>query len=421
MRADLSTLAGISTSRRFRMATIPLQEPVYRGNDGPVFFAAGFRPFFLSAALQAVVALPLWLAVYVGGIDLKLTYAPSLWHAHEMVYGFAAAAIGGFLLTAVPNWTNTHHVSGRPLMALFAAWLAGRLAFMLGGMLPPPLVAVLDLTYLPLLAFLVGRPLLAAGKWRNIGFLFILGLLWAIDAAIHAHIALGIGDGLAAIWLAIGLVLATVVIVGGRIVPSFTQNWLRMQGRPVEAVPVAWIEKGGAVGSVIAGSVLAAFAPTSPAAGAVLLAAAAINGVRLARWHGIHTASNPILWVLHLGYLWLVVGLALLGLSSFLPALPPSAAVHALTAGSIGTMVLGVMSRAALGHSGRPLEVARLTVAAYWLLSVGTALRVAAPLLGNAQMGMTHAGGTAWSLAWLLFAIVYFPILTRPRSDGRPG
>ncbi|CAA7620558.1 conserved membrane hypothetical protein [Magnetospirillum sp. LM-5] len=403
------------------MATIPLQEPRLRPTGGSVFFAAGFRPFFLSAGLVPLLMLPVWLVVYAGGLDLGIAYAPSLWHGHEMLYGFAGAAIGGFLLTAVPNWTNSHHVEGRPLMVLFALWLAGRVGFALAGLLPSALVAVIDLAYLPLLGLLVGRPLVAAGKWRNISFLFILAALWLSDLAIHADIVLGLGDGLAALWLGIGLVLVMIVVVGGRIVPSFTMNWLRMNGQPVEIQPIGWIEKGGAALSVLVGIVLAALAPTSPAAGMALLAAASINGLRLSRWYGHKTLTNPILWVLHLGYLWLVIGLALLGLSSFVPALPPSAAVHALTAGAVGTMVLGVMSRAALGHAGRMLEVSPWTVAAYVLLSLGTLARVAAPLAGGAQMGLTHAGGTLWTLAWGLFVVVYFPIVTRPRADGRPG
>jgi uncharacterized protein involved in response to NO len=403
------------------MATIPLQEPVYRGNSGPIFFAAGFRPFFLSAGILAAISLPLWLAVYAAGLDLGLPYPVAVWHGHEMVYGFAGAAIGGFLLTAVPNWTNTHHVSGKPLMVLFAAWVAGRLAMVLGGLLPPVLVAIVDLAYLPLLAGLVAGPLVKAGKWRNIAFVPILAAFFLSNLFVHADIAFDFGDGIGAIYAGITLALVMVTIVGGRIVPSFTQNWLRMEGRPVELAPIGWVEKGGAVASVALGGLLAAFAPNSAVAGIVLLAASLINLVRLAGWHGIRALANPLLWVLHLGYLWMVIGLALLGLTSFLPDLPASAALHALTAGSIATMVLGVMSRAALGHSGRPLEISRLTVLAYVLVTVGTTLRVAAPLLGDGQMGATHAGGAIWALAWLLFVIVYWPIVTRPRADGRPG
>ncbi|MGE5516916.1 MAG: NnrS family protein [Bacteroidota bacterium] len=403
------------------MATIPLQEPVYRGKPGPLFFAAGFRPFFLFAGIQAVVALPLWLMVYVGGLDLRLPFAAPIWHGHEMVFGFAAAAIGGFLLTAVPNWTNTHHVSGRPLMVLFALWLAGRIAFTLSGLLPPLVVTVVELSYMPVLALLLAKPLIDAGKARNIVFLPILALFLLADAVVVAGALWGVGDAMRGIYLGMALVLVMIAIVGGRIIPSFTQNWLRMQGRPVELRPIGWIEKGGAQGSVLLAGVLTAVAPGSVASGVVLLVASAIHLVRLSRWHGAKTLANPILWVLHLGYLWLVIGLALLGIASFFPALPLSAAVHALTAGCIGTMVLGVMSRAALGHSGRPLDVSKATVAAYVLLSLGTVLRVAAPLLPDAQIGLTHAGGSLWALAWLLFVVVYFPIVTRPRADGRPG
>lgn len=403
------------------MATIPLQEPVYRGKPGPLFFAAGFRPFFLFAGIQALVMLPLWLAVYVGAVDLHLPFGATVWHGHEMVFGFAAAAVGGFLLTAVPNWTNTHHVSGRPLMVLFALWLAGRVAFTLAGVLPAALVAVLELSYMPVLALLLAKPLIAAGKARNIVFLPILALFLVADAVVLAGALWGVGDAMRGVYLGMALVLVMIAIVGGRIIPSFTQNWLRMQGRPVEVTPIGWIEKGGAQGSVLLAGVLTALVPSSAAAGVVLLAAAAIHLLRLSRWHGHKTLGNPILWVLHVGYLWLGIGLALLGAASFVDALPVSAAVHALTAGCIGTMVLGVMSRAALGHSGRPLEVSKATVAAYVLLSVGAVLRVAAPLLPAAQIGLTHAGGSLWALAWLLFVVVYFPIVTRPRADGRPG
>lgn len=398
------------------MATIPLQEPTYRGKNGPLFFAAGFRPFFLFAGIQAAVMLPLWLAVYTGLLSLNSPFVGSVWHGHEMVFGFAGAAVGGFLLTAVPNWTNTPHVSGKPLMLLFALWLAGRVAFTLAGWLPPLLVAVLDLSYVPVLAVLLAKPLISAGKWRNIAFLPILALFLAANALVHFCV-----DPLRGVYLGIMLLLVMITIVGGRIIPSFTQNWLRMQGQPVELKPLGWIEKGGAVGSVLLGGVLAAIFPGSLAAGGVLLAAAAINLLRMSRWFGLRTLSNPILWVLHLGYLWLVIGLLLLGLASFIDALPVSAAVHALTAGCIGTMVLGVMTRAALGHSGRPLVLSKPVVVAYWLVSLGTMLRVAAPLLPNAQMGLTHAGGTIWALAWVLFVIVYLPIVIRPRADGRAG
>ncbi|RAU21189.1 NnrS family protein [Paramagnetospirillum kuznetsovii] len=403
------------------MATIPLQEPKYQGSQGPVFFAAGFRPFFLMAAVQAAIMLPLWLAVFFGIVPMAEGWNPVAWHAHAMVFGFAGAAIGGFLLTAVPNWTSSHHVSGKPLMVLFMVWLAGRLAVGLAGHLPPIMVAVLDLGYLPLLAALLAKPLVAAKKWRNIAFLPILAVMWLADLCVHLEVLTGRDTAMKGIYLGLFVVLLMIVIVGGRIIPSFTQNWLRMQGQPVEMEPVAWMEKGGAAGSLILAALAQLIIPSSPLAGALALVAAAVHGYRLSRWHGAKTFSNPILAVLHVGYFWMVAGFALLGLAAFLPGLPASAAVHALTAGSVGTMVIGVMSRAALGHSGRPLQLAPATVLAYGLISLGALLRVAAPIIPGAMTVLTLAGGLAWTGGWVVYAVVYFPICALPRADGRPG
>lgn len=403
------------------MATIPLMEPVYKGSQGPVFFAAGFRPFFLFAAVQAAVMLPLWLLVFAGILPLGPNWNPVVWHSHAMVFGFGGAAVGGFLLTAVPNWTNSHHVSGKPLMALFGLWLAGRVAVALAGVLPPALVALVDLGYLPLLAFLLAKPLIEAGKWRNIVFLPILGVLWLAGMCAHVEALTGKAAGLKGVTLGIFVLLLMIAIVGGRIIPSFTQNWLRMRGRPVDLAPVGWVEKGGAGASVALAGLAQVFLPSSPVAGVLLLAAAAIHAWRLSGWHGLKTVSNPILFILHVGYAWMVVGFALLGLSAFIDPLPPSAALHALTAGSVATMIMAVMSRAALGHSGRPLEVAKATVGAYGLISVGTLLRVVAPVIPDGMMALTMVGGVAWSLGWVIYVVVYWPVCTKPRADGRPG
>ena len=292
------------------MATIQLQDPVYKGDQGPVFFAAGFRPFFLFAAVQAVVMLPLWLATFLGLLPMGANWNPVVWHAHSMVFGFAGAAIGGFLLTAVPSWTNSHHVSGRPLAVLFALWLAGRVATGLAGTLPPMVVAAVDLAYLPLLAVLLAKPLVEAGKWRNIAFLPILGVLWLADLCVHLEALTGHPTGLKGVYLGIFVVLLMIVIVGGRIVPSFTQNWLRMQGRPVEMTPIGWIEKGGAAVSLVLAALAQLVLPSTAMAGGLALVAAAIHGTRLSRWHGLKTLGNPILAVLHVGYGWMVLGFA---------------------------------------------------------------------------------------------------------------
>ncbi|CAK0766237.1 NnrS family protein [Gammaproteobacteria bacterium] len=393
---------------------LTIQKKVDRRQDEPVFFAAGFRPFFLFAALQAALMLPLWLAVWSGWLESSLHWPAMVWHSHEMVFGFAGAAVGGFLLTAVPNWTGTEPVGGRPLITLFVVWLAGRVAFTLAGWLPPVLVAAVELAYLPLLAVLLAGPLLRARAWHNIAFLPILAVLWLCDLTVL------MGNTLVGLHAGIGVLLVMIAVVAGRIVPSFTRNWLVLNGRPAGVRLYAWIERGGAAGAVVVAAGAWVVAPTSTITGILLLAAAVLHLVRLAGWRSLDTRSEPLLWVLHLGYLWLVVGLALLGISTFSPLLPTPAALHALTAGCVATMILGVMSRAALGHSGRPLTPARLTVAAYLLVSLGAVMRVAAPLT-PVPVVLTLIGGSAWTLAWVLFAIVYWPILTRPRIDGRPG
>lgn len=403
------------------MTTISLREPAYGAPAGPVLFAAGYRPFFLFAGVQTALTLPLWLAVYTGVVSLNLPFADALWHGHEMVFGFAGAAVGGFMLTAVPNWTGATPVSGRPLMVLFALWLAGRVGFTLAGILPPLLVAVLDLSYLPVLAAILAIPLVRAGKGRNMAFLALLAVFWAANGAVHAGLAWGWPDPMAAVYAGVFLLLLMIAVVGGRIIPAFTQNWLRMQGHPVEIKTPAWIEKGGSCGILAAAGVTTLLAPQSVAASVLLIVAGLIHAVRLIGWQGYRTITNPILAVLHLGYLWLAVGLLLWGASGLVDAVPVSAALHALTAGAIGTMILAVMSRAALGHSGRPLIASPMVTAAYGLVAIAAVLRVIAPLSGDAQMALTHGGGMLWALAWLLFVVAYAPIMLRPRADGRPG
>jgi len=397
-----------------KSASAQVEKPAPSKEVGSVFFAAGFRPFFLSAALQAALMLPLWLAMLFGWLDLGLHWPAIIWHGHEMVFGFAGAAIGGFLLTAVPNWTNTIPVDGRPLMMLFSVWLLGRAALLFSGWLPPFFVAAMDLAYLPLLAVLVAKPLIYTRAWHNIAFLPILTVLWLCDLTMY------IGDAVIGLHAAIGLLLLLIVVIAGRIVPSFTRNWLFLQHRQIELRRYTWIERGGAVGSLVLAIAAWVLAPRSPIAGALLFAAAALHLVRLLGWRGLSALSEPLLWVLHLGYLWLVVGLTLLGLSVFVAILPTSAALHALTAGCVATMIIGVMSRATLGHSGRPLTLTWLTVAAYLLVTVGAAMRLVAPLT-PVPMALIEVGGLLWALAWVLFIVVYWPILTRPRIDGQPG
>ena len=387
----------------------------------PVLFAYGFRPFFLLAGVSAAVLVPVWACVVTGAFGLGGTVPPSGWHAHEMLFGFAVAAIAGFLLTAIPSWTGSAAVKGRPLMGLVALYLAGRVASL-------PVVAdsgvatLVDLAFLPAVGALVAGPLIKAGKARNTAFLVLLALLTTANALFRLE-WMGVTQGTAAlgITLAIGIVLQMVAVVAGRIVPSFTQNALRQKDPTLVIKPLPHLERAALVltALLIPADLLL---PGSLLTGLLALAAAVAHGVRLARWKGLRTLSQPVLWILHAGYAWIVVALALKGLE-FAAGLPLGGAwLHALTAGGFTTMILAVMTRAALGHTGRAIDVARTTVAAYVLVQMAAVARTLLPMLPDgAWTPMVHSAGALWTLGFLLYLWVYAPILTGPRADGRPG
>lgn len=396
---------------------IRIDTPVATENV-PALFRAGFRPFFLAAGIEAALMVPAWLVIWLGGHDFALSYPPMLWHAHEMLFGFASAAVAGFLLTAAPNWAGAPPLRGRPLMALAGLWLAGRLAFDLGGTLPPAVAAALSLLFLPALACSLAGPLLAAGKIRNLIFLPILGALTIAQALVLAEM-LGWADwGRNGLFLGIFILLMMIAIIGGRIIPGFTANGLRQQGVTVTPKSYPILEKAAIVTLALTGLAWTLL-PDSPLAGALALVAATLNAARLPGWHGMKTLRVPLLWVLHLGFAWLPLGLALLGLSCFTAGVPPQAALHGLTIGCIATMILGVMSRAALGHSGRPLAPSRMTVAAYILVALAALVRTAGPLAAPDLALMLSA--LLWSTGFVLYVLAYAPICLAPRTDGRPG
>jgi uncharacterized protein involved in response to NO len=388
-------------------------------------FEAGFRVFFLLAPLYATSAILEWLLIYSGAIVLPIDVAPTLWHAHEMIFGFAAAGVAGFFLTAVPNWTGAPFVRGLPLVILAAVWLAGRVAMHLGSILPLPLTAAIDLAFLPMLGAMVAPPLLRHGVGKNAMLLIVLSALWLADAAMQvefagASLGLSLKTGARGARIAIDIIALLITVIGGRIVPAFTTAQLKL--RSVRRLPrsFAWLDR-----MVILSMALLLASEIIDGGGEiaalVALAAALLQAVRLALWRGLATRGTPILWVLHLGYAWLVLGLALKGGEAFLDWLPESAALHALTIGAIGTMMTGVMSRAALGHTGRKLEAHALIVVTYGLISFAALLRILAPLVPEQQVHFFICSGIAWSLAFALFLWVYTPILIHPRTDGQSG
>ena len=382
----------------------------------PALFSYGFRPFFLGVGLAALLV-PLWAWSFVSGADLPGAWPPMLWHAHEMLFGFVVAAIAGFLLTAVPSWTGRKGFAGWPLVLLFTLWLLGRLA--VGSSEWVPHAAVVELAFLPALLALLAWPLLRERN-RNTPLLLVLVALWACDAV--CHWALWRNDlALArqALLAGIDIVLVLVTVIGGRIVPAFTATALRQAGG-VAAPRATEGLTSVVVTLMVAVAVVDVLWPYGPWAGGIALAAALVQALRLSQWQTRHTRRMPIVWVLHLAYAWLPLGLALKALSLLTGAAIAAYWLHALTIGAIATMIVAVMTRAALGHTGRPLQPHRLTVVAYVLLALAAVVRVFGPALhGQAYPMVVVCSAALWTAAFVLFLWIYGPILLGPSVNPR--
>lgn len=401
--------------------TKPDRPPAGRKPSLEALFSYGFRPFFLGAAVYAVLAMAMWIA-WIWTQEpawTALRGTPFAWHAHEMVFGFAAAAVAGFLLTAVPNWTGALPLSGRPLVTLFAVWLAGRIAMNATGVLPGSLVAAIDLAFVPLLGFVAARQLLVRPAPRNLVFLVLLTVLTGANAAYHlAADGLAAIDEMAGIRLALMLLVLMIVLVGGRIVPAFTHNWLHLN-LPPGPMPrrYAWLD-ATAIASVALFAALQVIPAPTRLMELVALLAALANGARLVLWRGLATWRAPIVWILHVGYAWVVVGLAMVGAAVFSAEIPAAAAAHAFGSGAVGTMTMAVMTRASLGHTGRPLVAPAPVVWAYGLVTLAALARTFGALLAPEHYtAILVAAGLAWIGAFSLFVAVYSPILSTPRTS----
>ena len=383
----------------------------------PAVLAYGFRPFFLLAGIHAAIAIPLWIAV-LRGFDLPRTLLPApVWHAHEMLYGFIAAAMAGFLLTAVPSWTNRRGYAGAPLAVLVLVWLAGRVAMTLPLGLSPLWAGVIDLAFLPLLALTILPALLRSGNRRNLAFIGLLGLLFASN--LHFHL-----DGAVALrplLLGMNAMLFLVAMLGGRIVPAFTSAALKELGIAARIRRYQPLDRA-ALFAVVGVLLVDLALPDSIYAAVTAAVAAALLAAQLSQWQGHRTLRMPIVWVLHVGYAWLPICLALKAAVLFAVPIPGSSWLHALTVGAMATMIMGVMSRAALGHTGRALVAPGAAVVGYISLTGAALARVFGPMLMPSAGSMwLIVAALLWCLAFLLFLMVYAPILCRPRIDGRPG
>ncbi len=391
--------------------------PRYRSHAGPALFSAGFRPFFLCAAAWAALAIPLWLLVFAGRVELPTALAPTTWHVHEMVFGYAAATVAGFMLTAIPNWTGRMPLQGGALVGLVLLWLVGRVAVLasarLGG---AGVAAIADLAFPLVFLAVVAREIVVGRNWRNLPMVGALALLLVGNLLVHAEALGWWASAAAGNRLGIATLLMLVTLVGGRIVPSFTRNWLA-KTLPGATLPASF----DTFDRIVMGLTALALAvwvlwPEGPLAAPSALVAGLALAARLARWRGGPTWREPLVLVLHLGYGWLALGFVLLGSSEFTAWLPPTAALHALTAGAIGTMTLAVMTRASLGHTGRALIAGRGTVAIYALVTVAALLRLVAPFGAGEYLVLLCLAGVAWSGAFGLFALLYGPALMQPRA-----
>ena len=393
------------------MSTKATGIPRYRPFHGPALLRQGFRPFFLGAGVWALAAMLLWIGALQGYLTLPTAFDPVGWHAHEMIFGWVAAAVAGFLLTAIPNWTGRMPLQGIPLGLLFAVWLAGRLAMYASAWIGAAVAAALDLSFLGLLLGVVLREILADRNSRNLPMPIALAGLLAANALTHAD-AVGIAaTGPLGQRLGIAIAILLIGLIGGRVIPSFTQNWLKKHGDT--RLPARF----GALDRIALALLLAALAawviaPDGRTTGAVLIAAAIATAIRLARWQGHRTLAEPLVWSLHLGFVWVPIGLLMLGLASFLPDLPRSAGLHALTAGAMTGMPLAVMTRATLGHTSRPLTSDWWTAAIYLLAAAAAAFRIAAACSSaEAYLPLLWAAGLAWIAAFAIFDARYGRIL----------
>ena len=384
-----------------------------RAYRGPALFSYGFRPFFLFGAIYAGTMIPLWLAVFAGDFQLPTAFAPRDWHVHEMLFGYVGAVIAGFLLTAVPNWTGRLPIQGAPLAVLFSAWLAGRLATTFSGFLGWQLALAIDAAFLLLLAAATLREIVAGRKWSNLKVVGIVSLLAVANIAFHIETHF---YGLAeySTRASIALVITLVCVIGGRIIPSFTRNWLarREPGRlPVPFNRFDAMAMAVGVCAMIAWVVV----PSGRLVASALGVAGVLHVVRLARWAGDRTVSDRLVLILHIAYAFVPTGFFLAALSS-LDVIAPSAGIHAWTGGAIGSMTIAVMTRVSLGHTGQALSASVSTQAIYAAIVIAALARICAALDPTYSIPLLMIAGVAWTGAFLGLALAYGPLLCRSRK-----
>jgi uncharacterized protein involved in response to NO len=392
------------------MAPIPRLQPY----TGPALFSYGFRPFFLFGAIYAGLAVLVWMPVFTGELALLTAFSARDWHVHEMLYGFVPAVVTGFLLTAIPNWTGRLPLQGTPLIVLLCAWIAGRIAVTFSGAIGWLPAAVIDGGFLLLMAAAAAREIMAGSNWGNLKVVVLIGVLASGNIAFHleAHFS-----GSAAVSTRVGLaaVAMLITLIGGRIVPSFTRNWLARENPGRLPTPFGRFDAVAIALSALA-LVLWIAMPSARLTGAALIAAGLIQTVRLARWAGDRTWRDRLVLILHLGYAFIPLGFLMTGAAVF-DLVPPAAGVHAWAGGAVGTMTLAVMTRASLGHTGRALSASYATQAIYAAVILAACTRIAAAIEPAHGLSLLCIAAAFWGMAFLGFGFVYGPIVCATRQS----
>jgi uncharacterized protein involved in response to NO len=393
------------------MAAIPRLQS-YRG---PAILSYGFRPFFLAGAIYAGFEILIWLPLFFGDLQIPTTFSPVGWHIHEMLYGYLPAIITGFLLTAIPNWTGRLPLQGGPLVLLVLIWLAGRLAITFSAVIGPVLAAAIDILFLMLIAAAAAREVITGRNWRNLApvgilIMFIVGnVIFHIEAYENGSSELGKRIGIAT-------AIALITLIGGRVIPSFTRNWLVRENPGRLPVPFGRFDVGSLIASILA-LVMWIVMPDLPATAALMLIASVAHAIRLIRWAGDRALRDRLVLILHIAYAFVPLGFLLLGGAALFPQdVPVSAGIHAWTTGAIGIMTLAMMTRVSLGHTGRASFAGPMTLVIYAAVLVAALVRICAAFEPSWGSLLLHTAGGAWAVAFFLFAVSYGPLLARPRS-----
>jgi len=380
-----------------------------------IIFQNSFRPFFIAAGIWATLAVPFWLLNYFGIMIVIDNFNILLWHQHEILYGFVAAAIAGFILTAIPNWTGRLPIKNKPLAILVFLWILGRVGFLTTAIFGTITTSLMDLPFLIVLVLVIMREIVSGKNWRNLPVIILISFFTLGNILVHLQIHEIIDSAELGIRLSTFVLSILLALIAGRIVPSFTRNWLAQNKANKFPRPFGNIDKISLI-SLVVFVFAQVIIPHHQATSLLALLAGLLHGIRFIRWKVWMTLAEPLIWILHVGYMWLCVALVLIGLSGLTDFVPYTSSYHALTVGAFSTMILAVMTRASLGHTGRTIKATLGTTTIFIFITIAAILRVYEPFINESGSLILSLSGIFWTLSFALFIFIYFPILTQPRK-----